>query len=102
MKPGGQGQVSKSGASLGPLTHPSQLRMIMMQIRDNDNQGMGSSSLFAPATFSKDIALGGEMSEPGTLWIFRADPLKMMRCVNFLGRTLPGTLEGYLCVCCSR
>ena len=102
MKPGGHGHVSKSGASLGPLTHPSQLKMTMMKIKVNSKQGMDGSLLFVPATLDKDIALGSEMSEPGTLWIFPADPLKMTRCVNFLGRTLPGTLEGCLCVCRSR
>ena len=31
-QPGGQGHVSKSGASSGPLTQPSQLIRVMMMI----------------------------------------------------------------------
>ena len=43
FKPGGQGHVSKSGASSGPLTQPSQLMttmlMVMTDVDENDDDG---------------------------------------------------------------
>ena len=73
--PGGQGHVSKSGASSGPLTQPSQLETIIIgTISDGQCPWLGKgtykmmmNSLFTPATLDKEVALCGEVGEPSTL-----------------------------------
>ena len=74
LKPGGQGHVSKSGASSGPLTQPSQL-IIMMRMRMNDDEDDNdddTNSLFTPAALNQKVTLGGEVGEPRALRILPA------------------------------